>query len=308
MLETRYPACKTQMCPLHLSCSRTPTVVERSPFSKETDPVDILFVADHPTSREMLINKPFLGPEKDIIKKVLGSVSEDLTYAYTYLIRGWPVDKNTIHPKFKDQSLTVCSEFDLKRTKTLAWAKHPEAKEISDRCEKFILSDIEKYRPKLLVLMGKTVKEILIPTEPKPITRLYDSFRTFKGITTRFISTPRSLIQNPSGKKQWEHQLKAIATNTVAKKDTEPGEDFLITDIDDALDYIEMIKHSEVPISVDLETLNLNKRYGNKIATIQFTDNINGGVTIPLHHAETPFTPDEQERLIAALYDLFHNP
>lgn len=306
--ELHYPACTSKKCPLHLSCSRTPTLVERSPFTDKDGDIDILFVADNPNAREMQYNRPFKGPEASIIKRVLGEVSEEITYAVTYLVRGWPVDPASIPAKHKEQSLISCSDFDLSRMKTKSLSKHPDRTEIIDRCQEFILADIKKHRPKLLVVMGKTVKEALFPTEMKTITRLFDSFRPFKGTTTRFTTTPKSLIQNPSGIKQWEKQLRAIATGKTAELDTEPGEDFLITDIEDAIDYIEMLKTSTVPISVDLETLNLNKRYGNKIATIQFAETTTTGVTIPLHHPDTPFTPIELERLIAALYDLFHNP
>jgi len=308
MAELDFPDCVSRRCPLHLSCSRIPTVIDRSPFTDSSGPIDILFVADQPTAREMMLKKPFLGPESWMIKQILSDTSEEISYAVTYLVRGWSPDPVTIPPKFLNQSLISCSAYELNRMKSKVLSKHPDQKEIIDRCQKFLIADIQKHRPKLIVIMGKAVKEALFPQEKKTITRLYDSFRTYQGITTRFITTAKSLIQNPSGKKQWETQLKAIATNKIAELDTQPGEDYLIDNIEDALDYIAMLKHSTVPISVDLETLNLNKKYGNKIATIQFTDTTTSGMTIPLFHAESPFTTDELEKVIAALYDLFHNP
>ena len=83
MLETYFPECKKVSCPLRLSCGRSPTVVQRSPFAKETDPVDILFVSDHPNSREMKSRRPFSGPEKDIIHRIVTGVDEELSYAFT---------------------------------------------------------------------------------------------------------------------------------------------------------------------------------------------------------------------------------
>lgn len=306
--ELFHPKCLNTKCPLHFSCSRIPSEVQRSAFSNVDDPVDFLFVTDHPSSREMISRRPFKGPERNIIEKIFKKHAPEKTFAFTYLVRGWPIDEKSLKEYHKNRFL-FAEDIDTRWIRSTSFTTHPNRTEIINSCQNFLLQDIKKWKPGTIVVMGNIVKEALLPQESLTITRLFNVVsRNFHGIPLRFMTTPKSLLQNPSSKRHWETQIKAIAHDKIADLDTEVGKDFLITDIDDALDYIEILKETKNPISVDLETLNLNKRYGNKIATIQFAETVDSGVTIPYQHPDTPFTPDEQKRLKNALFDLFHTP
>lgn len=307
MLDRNSFECQHTDCPLRLSCNQVPAFVYRTPFHEDNAPIDFLFVADHAGKKENQMAAPFLGPERALIEKAMAEYAPNATYGFTYLVRGWPVEE-----KYENQYVLVSdssNKYEYDRIKTKSLSKHPKKTDILERCQTFLVEDLQKYKPKTIIVMGNFVKEALLPQESKTITRLIKTKRTLDdGTEVRFMTTPRSLLQNPSAKKAWEQQLESIAKGIIQKPDTTLGDDFLLTNLQDVLDYIEILKNTENPISIDLETLNLNKRYGNKIATIQFAETNDSGVTIPLNHPDTPFDGDEIEIIKKALYDLFKNP
>lgn len=305
--ERFFPQCLNRECPLNHSCGRVPSLVKRSPFSEVDGPVDYLFVTEHPGVRETALKNPFKGPERKLIEDAFRKHAPEKTYAFTYLVRGWPVDEKTLG-RLAGKHLPNYNVDELRWVKNKSFNNHPHKNKILDLCTPYLEADIKKWQPKNVVVMGNVVKEALFPREPLTITRLYNITRGYGKASVRFMTSPRSLLQNPSGKRHWENQLEAILKNTTPKLDIEAGKDFLLTDLQDVLAYIEAFKNTANPLSVDLETLNLNKRYGNKIATIQFAETNDSGVTIPYQHPESPFNPEEQAILKKALYDLFNKP
>jgi len=310
-LERLYPNCTDSDCPLIRSCSFTATRIDRSVYHASTDPVDFLIISDYPNSKGMTGQLSFIGPERQLIEEVTKKVCPDCTIAYTYLVRGWPVDlsKSKIYANQPDVLVKRLQQKDIDWIKTLPLNNHPKKQIIIEKCFKYILQDIEHLKPKSIIVMGNLVKEALFPSERKSILQLQNCYRDFKGCPTRFIPSYQSVFKNPSMKKTWQKQLSACLSHKVAEADNDLASHiYIIKNLKEAIEYIEVLKETPNDISFDIETQNLNKKYGNKIVTLQFSETSNSATIIPYNHKESPFLPDEIEVLKKHLFDLFHNP
>ena len=310
-LERIYPACQDTTCPLHNSCNRTATRINRTPHHQTTDPVDILFIGECASSKEMLSPLAFIGPEKQLIEEITNKTIPDSTIAYTYLVRGWPVDlsKSKFYANKPNIVVKKLAIDELKWIRTLPLSTHTQKQKIIENCSKFLLMDIQNLRPKLIIVLGNLVKETLFTGERKSINELQNSFRDFGNSTVRFLPSCTSVLKNPSSKKSWQKQLTASVLNKTFEPDNElDSHIYIIKNLTEAIEYIESLKETYNEISFDVETLNLNKCYGNKIATLQFSETNNSSTIIPYNHRESPFLPNEIEILRQHLYDLFKNP
>jgi DNA polymerase I-like protein with 3'-5' exonuclease and polymerase domains/uracil-DNA glycosylase len=273
--------------------------------------VDVMFISDSPSSKEMLNPLAFIGPEKKLLDDVLQEVCPDKSIAYTYLVRGWPVDlsKSKYYANQPDTLVKNLPEKELRWLKSQPLNNHPQKKSILENCLKFLNNDIQKLRPKLLIFLGNAVKEALIPNEKKSMLQLQNSYRDYSGCTVRFLPSITSVLKNPSSKKSWQKQLKAVLSNKIFEPDNNlASQIYVVKNLNEAIEYIESLKNTHNDISFDIETHNLNKRYGNKIATLQFSETLNSSTVIPYNHKDSPFLPDEIEILRTHLYDLFRHP
>jgi len=309
-LERLYPRCNLSSCPLNNSCGRTATKIERSAYHTANDPVDVLFVSDCPTSKEMLNPLAFLGPERDLIREVTSQVCpETATLAYTYLARGWPCDIRSSKYLTANSDLTKITARDASWIKSVSLTTHPQKQQILSLCSEHLFQDIKLLRPKLLIIMGSLVKDFLFPNERKSLLSLQNCFREFQGSTVRFINNYDMVIKNPSSKKTWQRQLAACLTHKINEPETDlKGSVYAIKNLNEAIEYIDTLKNTPNDISFDVETLNLNKKYGNRLLTLQFSETNNSATVIPYNHKESPFLPEEIDILKKHLYDLFKNP
>ena len=309
-LERLYPKCNNTGCHLNKSCNRTATKIERSVYHTSDNPVDVMFISDCPTSKEVVSPIAFLGPEKSLIHEVVSQVCPDtVTLAYTYLVRGWPCDTST--SKYYDPRIDVkrLSAKDISWVRSVSLSTYPKKQEIINTCSNYLLQDIQTLRPKLLILMGNTVKDFFFPNERKTLLQLQNCYRDYQGISTRFINNYDMVIKNPSSKKSWQRQLAACLTGKINIPETELNSPiYVIKTVNEAIEYIDALKHSPNDVSFDVETHNLNKKYGNTLLTLQFSETNNSATVIPYNHKESPFLPEEIDIIKKHLYDLFKNP
>ena len=309
VLEREYVHCDAQQCPLSNSCNRTATRVDRSVFHTSEDRVDIMFIADCPSSKEMLSRLAFVGAEKKLIDEVTENVCPDKSIAFTYLVRGWPVDFSKSRYYTPNDLIRNQTEQELKWLKTQPLSTHPHKVQILENCLKYLQAHIQKLRPKLIIILGNVVKEALLSNEKKSMLQLQNSYREYMGSSVRFLPSITSVLKNPSSKQNWQKNLKAVLLNKTIETDNNlESKIYIIKDLNEAIEYIEALKNTPNNISFDIETHNLNKRYGNKIATLQFSETDNSSTIIPYNHKDSPFLPDEIEILRTHLYDLFNKP
>jgi len=302
-LERYHPNCCNINCPLDDSCSRVATKVIRSEYQNPDDPVDVLIIADCPSSKEMQYGISFLGPERDIIESVVNQYAHDKTIAYTYLVRGWPIDRSSL--RYIDKPIRNMSNTELSWAKTMGLNAYQSKKEIVSNCIGYLVEDINVLKPKLIIVLGNNVKEALFPTETKSLLQLCDVYRDFNSIPVRFMPSHLTIVSNPSSQTSWKNQLAACLTHKVANHDTTHGATYILKNYHEAIDYLDALRCVENDISIDCETLNTNKKYGNKIATIQFSETNNSGIVLPYNHIESPFNPEELEKIRCNLFDLF---
>ncbi len=292
-----------------MSCGRVPTHVITDEFTTPGEnPVDFMIVGDYSSMNEMSLRAPFLEGEGQILKKIVSETIPNKSVAYTYLVRGWPVDWSTVPEHFQHQTLTSVKSQRLDRSRTKPLSNHPQRASIISHCLEFLKADIERLRPKMIVAMGNLVLETLFQRESRSVSKLTDEMLNYEGTPVRFISSPGVMIRNPSARMGWENQLRAILTGRRAERDTTLGSAHLITSLPEALEYIEMLQNTENDVAVDSETKNLNKRHGNLLGTIQFAESNSGAVVLPYLHSETPFNSDDIAVLNKKLFELFAVP
>lgn len=306
-MHTQYfsPQCSKSNCPFHLSCSRIGTRLDAPDFFELEKGIDFLFIGDAATREDMYNYSPFSGLEGELLQSSIKEITPDKSIAYTYLVRGWPVDQSSVPSYLQYQQLYTAPKHKLDSVKSKNLITHPDGYNAIAQCWEFLIQDIERLNPKNLVVLGNSVLAALFPRESRSITRLETETLYFHNVPTKFLSSPSAIVRNPSSADHWKKQLKFILTGERAKLDTAVAKTRLITDINEAIEYIEYLINFEGEVAVDTETRNLNKRYGNKLGTIQFATNGDEGVVIPYLHPETPFSPEEIKILDKHLYRLF---
>jgi len=309
--ERIFPQCTHYDCPLADSCTFTATRIERSVYHTDKDPVDILIVGDCSSLQDMISQKAFSGPEQRIINDVIAKEIPNATVAYSHLVRGCHLDMSRVYNTggVIPRKMAVS---DLGRARTIGLASHPNKKQILDFCVPHLYKDILQIRPKLIIAMGTTVKETLFPKEQKSILQLTNHYRSLTLgeviVPVKFMPSFLTVLSSPSGQTTWKNQLAAFFSNKTVVADTTLGNTYTLRSFEEAMNYLQGLREIENDISIDCETANLNKKYGNKIATIQFAETNNSGVVLPYNHAESPFTSEEMEKIRLELYDLFKTP
>ena len=300
-------------CPLNATCTR-PQAKQHIPSGfRTTDPVDYLIIVDSPNLEDSYMTQAFSSAENSFFLTPL--LEKGNSFAMSFVYRGHFLDKEHHSEELGDRSWNLLGkvrdvknfgEFSRKiRTKSSTAA---ERKPVIQHCLKYMQLDIQRLRPKMIIAVGALVKDALFPAETRPVNKLFDEVLYYGNYPVRFITHPASLLRNKSSEKPWYEQFRAILTGTVVEKDTQLGEAKTLMKLDEVRDFIADLKKKQNDIAIDLETENLNKRWGNRIATIQFSENNHSGVVIPYHHKESPFLPEEIEIIKADLFDLFAKP
>jgi hypothetical protein len=157
--------------------------------------------------------------------------------------------------------------------------------------------------------MSNTVKDALFPFENKPITALqHVTNKTYRGSAVRFATSPTGVLKNPSGRAEWIQRVSNMISGKAADHDMSLPTARILRTMDEVREYITFLKNFDGDVAIDCETENLNKRYKNRIATIQFSTDTISGVVLPYNHKESPFSPDEMTEVKDLLFDLFAHP
>lgn len=308
-MPTRYdaPQCASVYCPLHLTCSRVATEINTDPVEHpDGTPLDLLFIGDYPGIQEFRARAPYRGYEGTIIRDMMKSYAPNKSYALTYTIKGLSIDVSTLPPHLQNNSLMGINTRTLEGMKQIPLASHKEKEYIIRNCMPFTQQIIEKYRPRKIVLLGNLTFKAFFPRESKSITEVRGTDMSLNGIPTMVLPSPGIVAKNPSAKPEWESNFRSVITGVREVMDKKMGSTILVKTMDEAKYWIDKIKNFEGVVGIDTETHNLNKRYGNKLATVQIALDNNSAIVFPFHHRESPFLPNEIEALIPLFYDLFN--
>ena len=280
----------------------------------QPDSLDVLFLAEHGGRSEFQNKVAFSGPELGLFDDLLKEFGETKSFGFTYLVRGWPIEWSSIPSHFHGRSFARCNnDWVLGKVRTTGLASRSDRYVIQQNCQEWLQGEIAFFRPKMIVVMGNSVVDALFPGEKRAITKLV----SVKGVRfrqgdidaeVRFLPSPVSIIRNPSSRGSFVKNLRCAVTGEDPVYDNSVGHTHLITDLQEALDYLDILSDTECEVSFDVETLNLCKRFGNKLGTLQFAESTSGAVVIPYAHPESPFSAEELEILRLRLYKLFREP
>jgi len=301
--------CADRLCPLSKTCSRLGVFVYESEYASPQDPLDVLFVLDHASLNETVTRLSMTSQEALLIREAMVDFPR-LKWGFTHLVRGWPAEESTLPDRFAFAGhLLELSERDLRWARTAPFGSHAAKKEVIQRCNRFLQQETAAYRPKRIVVLGNTVKEALLPFEQRSITNLYHVEKLHvSGAKLSFISSPISVVKNPSGRTEWITRLKTIVSGQPIQRDVSIPSATILKTMAEVKDYIKQLQGHNGDVAIDCETDNLNKKYKNRIATVQFSTDHNSGYVLPIFHRESPFSPDEIEEIKTLLYDLFTVP
>jgi DNA polymerase I-like protein with 3'-5' exonuclease and polymerase domains len=296
--------CQDNNCPLKRSCSRLGPY-EYYGDGASRDAVDFLIIADSPQGNEVANMSPFSSTEYNMIKDIVDREIPYGSYVLTYLVKGWSVDPSTPLPT----DIFGMPKSQLDRHRSISLAQHPQAADTISRCRLFLDEEIKRYRPKMIIAFGNAVANALIPGNTKGVNALMEETGVFyHNVPVRFLQSPAVLTRSPASKPSWEKNLRNTVRGIGFNRDKNPGRSEIITSFNEAMDYLDTLANTATEVAVDTETLNLNKRYGNKMAMVQFSDNKFGAVCLPYLHPESPFGPEEIKKLNVKLFDLFNKP
>jgi len=294
-------------CPLTTTCTRPQALKHMVEGGRDSDPVDYLIIIDSPNLEDSYHERAFASQENQFFLTPLFNSRKSFAMSFIYRGHFLTVEDRMDLPIISMKRKTKTFAQFTKRVRQIS-ATAAEKKPVVAQCFEYLKEDIRRLRPRFLIVVGTLAKDTLFPNEPRPISRLSDFALYYEGIPARFITHPSVLLKSSSGEKQWYAQLEAILQGRVLEKDTKLGETKILTKLDETRDFIHQLKSKPNNVAIDLETENLNKRYGNRIATIQFSEDNESGVVIPYHHKESPFLPEEIEIIRADLFDLFSKP
>ena len=309
-----FPACSyATTCKLNKSCIRTPTTTIHQDYHNQNEPVEYMFIGDHAGMREIKTKRVFSGTDGDILRSALRKYLPNSAYTLSYLVRGWPVEWDTVGngDYYKvNGGLEGANAESLRKARTLSFSNHPDKESVIGACSGFIDEDIRKLQPKILVLMGNTVLTSFFPREHRSMYEIAKANLTYMGIPVKVIPNPVMILRNPSSKVGWEKQLRialfgdsgANSNNSIATSHN------TLKTVPEVSDYVDHLMNNHTEVAVDTETLNLNKRYGNMLGMVQFSEDQRTGYAIPYQHPESPFGPDELVQVKELLFKLFNQP
>jgi len=287
--------CENTNCSLHQRGDFIPC--ELKIRSEHLERLDVLFVGEAPGTTEVHINwkRPFVGISGTLLRRALKQAAGDRLYnvGYSNTVRCLPLDN-------------------------AGEIRKPTPQEIGN-CQTFLERDIQLTDPKVIVLLGGSAISGLLPSKSKKVTteRGQYHFMEIAGKQRVVLSTwhPAFVGRQKNVLPIWYDDLK-LAFRLADGWLPDPafakiGESVLLKNVRDVLEYCDHLQNGltiDDMVSVDVETKNLNKVYGNKLGMIQFATDIDKAYCIPIDHPQTPFDPVELDQVKMRLRKLFTDP
>lgn len=124
---------------------------------------------------------------------------------------------------------------------------------------------------------------------------------------TFYLLHPSAIDSDPSIAGIFQQDVERILTKELRELQIVEGNTKLINSYSEIKDYLNYLTHDTESRTVgfDIETLNLNKKFNNKIVTLQFSDDGKTGYVIPWQHSESALALDEQQKIKNLFIKLF---
>lgn len=282
-------ACKK--CPLyyekHGRTHFVPTEVRRN----EHDEVDILVVGEAPGKDEDERGAPAVGKSGQLLRGLINHVhGSEIGVAYTNAIRCMYGPK-----KWKESSA-------------------PKALKV---CRTYLHDDIEALNPKVIIPMGTGSIASILKDDTASVSGARGGVKRvpIRGEDRTVVCTnhPSAAFHSPGLVSIIKSDIRR--SSMIAKygydddlPSARPGKAVLISDLgtlEELVNHILFELSEEDVVTIDLEGANLNKKYGNALATVQLAWTWKTGYVIPYDHPESPWTPKQKEKVKELLIKLF---
>jgi uracil-DNA glycosylase family 4 len=255
--------------------------------------VDVMFIAEAPGENEHRQKRPVVGLTGQLLRRAVCAINgSEERVAYGNAVRCRPPD-NKLDP----------------------------VKDAVTECRPNILADIDRIKPRQIVLCGLPSSRSLAhyPESGEPV----DAAETLSGLRGMdyLVKTPKGeypaiVTYHPSAVNR-QPGLGAIFHEDIERAFLRSQDDFdfssrgkpvrIIETVDEVHDFLQhMVKNldkSDV-VCLDYET-ETNKRMHNRILTVGFAYGPNRGVVIPYRHPESPFTGKELKEVRGLIAKFF---
>lgn len=307
--------CGLVNCPKHLDVLNSYTFKNLNPPIDSKTPrkgcaqfrTSVWYLADSPLSADEIQALPTIGvlmpnPDPTGAQGIGGSygVGKDIIFeqlfkankgkptkvALFYLVRGYSIKNKAFRNELSASALQ---------------------KAAVSYCMSYLEQDLLKVKPEKLLLCGQEPINVFFPNgEIATLRRTYGL-----SIKVGDIEIPTQITFNPYLAAIAPVYIKSLSEDCVKlfepPVESPPTACKLITDFDEAIEYLDFLEQFQGRISFDVETENLHRKANNRLATLQFATNNTRGVVIPYQHWETPFSVQELSILGKKFNKLFKN-
>lgn len=277
--------CHDQSCPLYGRRDCTPAEMV---CSREDNTVDILFVGEAPGKTEVERERPFIGVSGTLLRRAIQYAKRpNMNLAFSNVTRCLPLDDSN----------------EIRK---------PSTKEVNC-CNHFLMRDIEALDPDVICLLGSTAVDLLLPDRPT-VHEERGRWRTswiagrerivFTTWHPAYVGRKKSAI--PIFFTDLQFCLRMAAGWRPQPNWTRLGMSRCIKTVGQVERLVNTLLHDVTDyVALDVETRNLNKRYGNRLGMLQFCWDGDVAYCVPLDHPETPFDPSELKLVRGLLRRLF---
>jgi len=275
--------CEQKDCPIYYEYAGRVPCIGTDAYHEEGEPIKILFVGSSPDEDETLRRLPLMNRGGILLRGLLRThfhKMEGMAFCNVSRCRQEDDDKKIIQ-----KAASICP---------------------------FLKKDVLRLKPELIVLLGSTASEAILNKPLVSKVRGTVITHDFCGKPQKFFVTwnPTAAIKSPSILDGLIRDIGKALDIAEKKKLPDYSGDIeykLLTTVSQVKAYVKhlLTKTKAKYIGFDIETKNLNKRYGNALLTLQFAESTKRGVVIPVSHPQSPFTAEEQKQVLYYLKFLF---
>jgi uracil-DNA glycosylase family 4 len=262
--------CSDTACPLY---GRRDCVPAELACHHEDEVCDLLFIGEAPGKTEVDKRRPFVGESGRLLRKAIKEASPGpVNVAYSNVARCLPLNEAG----------------DIRK---------PVAAEVK-ACQHFLMADIERLDPDVICLLGASAIELFLPDRPTVHAERGRWRRVHIAGRDRIVMTtwhPAYVLRQFSALPMWFTDLQLCLRMGAGWRPRPEwgavGQSRCLKTVEEVADLVEMMLSLDQShyVALDVETRNLNKRYGNRLGMLQFSWDGTAAHCVPLDHPQTPF-------------------
>lgn len=262
--------CSDTACPLY---GRRDCVPAELACHHEDEVCDLLFIGEAPGKTEVDKRRPFVGESGRLLRKAIKEASPGpVNVAYSNVARCLPLNEAG----------------DIRK---------PVAAEVK-ACQHFLMADIERLDPDVICLLGASAIELFLPDRPTVHAERGRWRRVNIAGRDRIVMTtwhPAYVLRQFSALPMWFTDLQLCLRMGAGWRPRPEwgavGQSRCLKTVEEVADLVETMLSLDRShyVALDVETRNLNKRYGNRLGMLQFSWDGTSAHCVPLDHPQTPF-------------------